>query len=387
MYQLKRAWAEIDLDAVEHNYREVRRLTGDKVKIMAVVKANAYGHGSSQVSRLLESCGADFFGVSNLMEGISLRRAGVEKPVLILGYTPLDSVRRLYEFDLIQTLLDRDYARLLAEAAAREGFTLNTHIKLDTGMNRIGFRDEGDGELISEVSRLCYHPNLKVSGIFTHFAAADEETPQAEAFTRAQHGRFMEVCRVLEENAYSLDIHCCNSAATVFYPEFHHSMVRPGIILYGCSPTGKPLKEISLKPAMKLMSAVELVKTVKKGEKISYGCTFEAPRDMRVASVPIGYADGYPRSLSNRGFAFARDKILPIVGRICMDQLMLDASEANVKPGDPVAFFGGDSPIEIETVAELTNTINYEIMCGVSRRVQRVYLRGGQICEVEDYTL
>lgn len=385
--QLKRTWVEIDLDSIAHNYRLVRKLTGDKVKIMAVVKANAYGHGSEMAAPMLESCGVDWFGVSNLMEAVVLRQSGVEKPILIMGYTPVERARQLFEFNITQTLLDADYAARLAAAAEKEGVIVDAHIKLDTGMNRVGFQCSDDGdELISEVSRLCYIPSLRVSGVFTHFAAADESSDFARKYTETQHARLMEVCRVLEENAYSLDIHCCNSAGTVFYPQYHHSMVRPGIILYGCSPTGEAIPGLPLKPAMKLVSVVEMVKTIKKGEKVSYGCTYTAPRDMKIATIPIGYADGYPRGLSNKGFVYAGGKLAPVVGRICMDQLMIDASGISVKPDDPVALFGGDSPIEIETVASLLGTVNYELMCGISRRVQRVFLKGGEVCAVEDYT-
>lgn len=387
MSQLRRTWVEINLDNIEHNYRLVRKIVGDRIKIMAIVKANAYGHGSCKVAPLLESCGADWFGVSNINEAIELRKAGITKPILILGYTPIECTRQLFEFNITQTLLSPEYAERLAATAEKEGVIVDAHIKLDTGMNRIGFGTaDGSDELISEVSRLCYIPSLRVTGVFTHFAVADESSDTSREYTKMQHSRFMEVCRVLEENAYNLDIHCCNSAATVFYPEYHHTMVRPGVILYGCSPTGEAIPKLPLKPAMKLVSVVELVKTVKKGEKISYGCTFTAPRDMKVATIPIGYADGYPRGLSNKGFVFAGGKLAPVVGRICMDQLMIDASGIPLKPDDPVTLFGGDSPIEIETVAGLLGTINYELMCGISRRVQRVYTRGGEVCEVEDYT-
>ncbi|MEG0750926.1 MAG: alanine racemase [Oscillospiraceae bacterium] len=387
MRQLRRTWVEIDLDNIEYNYRLVRKITGDKVKIMAIVKADGYGHGAAQIATMLEQSGADWFGVSNIMEAVSLRKAGITKPILVLGYTPTECVRQLFEFNVTQTLLDADYAERLSDAAKAEGVTVDAHIKLDTGMNRIGFRTGESDDLAAEVSRICYLPTIKVTGVLTHFAVADEFTDAAREFTKHQHSRFMEICHVLEENAYSLEMHCCNSAATVFYPEYHHTMVRPGVVLYGASPTGVPIPNLPLRPAMKLVSVAALVKTVRKGEKISYGCTFEAPRDMKIATIPIGYADGYPRALSNRGFAFVGGKIAPIVGRICMDQLMIDVSDVNLKVGDPVTLFGGDSPIEIDTVAGLAGTINYELMCGISRRVQRVYIRNKAISEVVDYTV
>ncbi|MEG2259685.1 MAG: alanine racemase, partial [Oscillospiraceae bacterium] len=351
MRQLKRTWAEINLDNLEYNYKLIRALLSPGTKFMAVVKADAYGHGSAPIAQTLERCGADWFGVSNINEAIALRKAGITKKILILGHTPVENVRQLFDFDITQTLLDFDYGQRLAQAAEQAGVVVDAHIKLDTGMTRIGFQVGTAEDIITDIARLYYLPSLKITGIFTHFAAADEPGSIGREFTKAQHRRFMSVCDELRENAYNLDIHCCNSAATLIYPEYHHDMVRPGIILYGQSPNGRPIKNFPIRPVMTLKTVVSLVKTVREGEKISYGCTYETKGEMRVATVPVGYADGYPRALSNRGKASVNGKLVPIVGRVCMDQMMLDVSGVDVSEGDTVTLFEGESSIGVDDIA------------------------------------
>ena len=387
MRQLKRTWAEINLDNLEHNYRLIRGLLAPTPKFMAIVKADAYGHGAAPVAQTLERCGADWFGVSNINEAIALRKAGITRNILILGHTPVENVRQLFEFNITQTLLDCEYGERLAQAAAKAGITVEAHIKLDTGMNRIGFRVCGENDLMTEISRLYYLPSLRITGIFTHFAAADELSEEGREYTRAQHRRFMTVCNELRDNAYSLMAHCCNSAATLLYPEYHHDMVRPGIILYGQSPNGRPIRNFPLRPVMTLKTVVSMVKEIREGDKVSYGCTFEAKKRTRVATVPIGYADGYPRALSGRGQAYVNGKVVPVIGRVCMDQMMLDVTGVEVHEGDVVTLFEGGSPISVDALAATARTINYELLCGISRRVQRVYIRHGAVSEVVDYTM
>ncbi len=386
MRQLKRTWVEIDLDALAHNLGEIRKLVGRGVDIMAVVKADAYGHGSKQIAAVLEKQGADWFGVSNINEAKALRRNGVTKPILILGYTPQENVRELAELNITQTILGADYAQGLAEAAEREGVRVDVHVKLDTGMSRIGFSTRDIRRAADEVARICDDPRFRVTGMFTHFAVADEPAGEkSAAYTRAQHERFAAVAAALDDRGYVFfHKHCCNSAATLLCPEYYHEMVRPGLILYGESPVGAP--GIDLRPVMSLKTVVSLVKTVKAGESVSYGCTYTAERDMTVATVPIGYADGYPRVLSDKGLGFVAETVVPVIGRVCMDQMMLDVSGANVKEGDVVTLFGGGSPITLDNVAKIAGTISYELMCGMSRRVQRVYLSGGAVVDVVDYT-
>lgn len=387
MRQLRRTWVEIDIDHLEYNYRQMRARLAEGTRMMAVVKADGYGHGANQIARALEDCGADWFGVSNLMEARALRVAGITRPILILGYTPEENARDVYELSCTQCVFDEEYAERLAATAQRENIIIDAHIKLDTGMNRLGFDTHNLEDLIARLARVCYLPNLKVTGIFTHFAIADENTDQGHYYTAMQHRRFATVMNELTRRGFEfLDVHCCNSAGTVFYPEYHHSLVRLGVLLYGCSPTGKPIPGLALKPVMTLKSVVSQVKTVQAGEKISYGCTYEAYENMRIATVPIGYADGYSRALSNRGYAFVCDCVVPIVGRVCMDQIMLDVTGAEVQGGDVVTLFGGDSPIGMDNVAGIVGTINYEMMCGISRRVERIYIKNGEISEVVDYT-
>ncbi len=388
MHRLKRTWVEISIDNLEHNYRELRALLAPGTRMMAVVKADGYGHGAAQVSKTLQSCGVDWFGVSNIVEARTLRKAGITKPILILGYTPEENVRDLFELSCTQCVFSERYGEKLAAAAREQNVIIDIHFKLDTGMNRLGFDIHDMDDLLTRLARVSYLPNLKATGIFTHFAAADENTDQGRYYTAMQHRRFAMVMNELTKRGFEFnDVHCCNSAGTLFYPEYHHSLVRLGVALYGCSPTGKPLDAVQLKPVMTLKSVVSQVKIVQGGEKISYGCTAETYNNMKIATIPIGYADGYPRALSNRGRAFVSDSVVPIVGRVCMDQIMLDVTGIEVREGDVVTLFGGDSPIGMDNVAGLVGTINYEIMCGISRRVQRVYIKNGAVTDVVDYMI
>jgi len=387
MQRLKRTWVEIYLDNLEHNYRQMKSLMRPETRMMAVVKADAYGHGAKQVSLTLQDAGVDWFGVSNIVEARVLRASGVTRPILILGYTPTENARDIFELACTQCVFGEDYARELSDAARRENVTLDVHIKVDTGMNRLGF-STGTEDFAAKIAQVCYLDNLKVTGVFTHFAVADDNSEQGRYYTVMQHRRFATVMEDLTNRGFAFrDVHCCNSAGAIFYPEYHHSMIRPGISLYGCSPNGRRLENVSLKPVMALKSVVASVKTIKAGERISYGGTYEAYSDMKVATIPIGYADGYDRSLSNRGYAYVAETVVPIVGRVCMDMTVIDVSAADAKEGDVVTLFGDGCPIEIENVAGIDNTIAYEVMCGISRRVQRVYMRGGEVVEAVDYTV
>lgn len=355
---------------------------------MGIVKADGYGHGSVQIARALGECGVSQLGVSNLLEAVVLRKAGIDLPILILGYTPTDYAADLYRYDITQTLLNADYAERLAAEAKRANATVRAHIKLDTGMSRIGYSLENREQLLTDIARAFYQPSLHVTGIFTHFAAADEETEKGRAFTALQHDRFVSVVDELRDHCIEFDdVHCCNSAASVFYPEWAHTMVRPGVVLYGLSPTGRPIKGLDLRPVMELKSIVSMVKPLRKGESVSYGCTFTADRDMTVATLPVGYADGYPRLMSNKGVVYAANRLVPILGNICMDQMMIDVSGIDIREGDAVTLFGGCSPVGLDNIAGLMGTISYELMCGITRRVERVYTEGGRVREVVDYTI
>ena len=386
MEKLKRTWVEINLDNLRHNCEQLKGMLKDGVAFMAVIKADAYGHGDVEVANAILEF-ADWFAVSNLMEAKRLRKANITKPILILGYTPAENAVDLFEMGITQTVLGADYAKELSDAAVKAGITVNVHIKVDTGMSRIGFCAAQMDECVADIEKAVYLPGLNATGIFTHFAVADEDSKESSDFTLLQHDRFSEVVWELQKKGIEFErVHCCNSAAMIFIPSYHHTMVRPGIVLYGCSPNGKPLEEVDLKPVMTLKTAVSLVKDVHPGETIGYGRKYRCDQDMKVATVAIGYADGYPRVLSNRGYAFVNDTVVPVIGNICMDQMMLDVSSVDVHEGDQVILFGGDSPISVDNVAALAGTINYEILCGISRRVERVYIRDGKEISVVDYT-
>lgn len=388
MNRFNRTWVEINLDNLKHNCELVCRRVGPNVKIMGIVKADGYGHGSVQVARALCECGVAQLGVSNFIEAMTLRRAGIDLPILILGYTPTEMAADLYRYDITQALLNAGYSERLAAEAKRAGVTVRAHVKLDTGMSRIGYDIRNREQLLTDIARAVYQPSLHVTGVFTHFSSADDESPKGREFTRLQHDRFASVIGELHDHCIDFDeVHCCNSAASVFYPEWAHTMVRPGVILYGLSPTGRSIKGLDLRPVMELKSVVSMVKTIRRGDCVSYGCTFTADRDMTIATLPVGYADGYPRALSNKGVVYAADRLVPIVGRICMDQMMIDITGVDVREGDTVTLFGGESPIGLDNIAGLVGTISYELMCGITRRVERVYIESGRVREVVDYTV
>lgn len=385
MKRLKRTWAEIDLDNLEHNLGQLRGRLEDGTAVMAIVKANAYGHGDASVSRALDRAGVEWFGVSNVMEARTLRRAGITKPILVLGYTPVQNARELFELSLTQCLFSEDYAEQLAQAAARDNMVIDCHIKLDTGMARLGFDTADTTELVLQLARICYLPNLKVTGIYTHFAMADDISEDGQNYTKQQHQVFETVLAALAQRGFVFpQVHCCNSAGILYYPEYQYDMVRPGIALYGLWPSSKSVDGVNLRPVLTLKSVVAQLRELPAGARISYGGTFKAYEGMKVATVPIGYADGYPRALSGRGYAYVNEKLVPVVGRVCMDYLMLDVTEADTKEGDEVTLFGGGSPVGADNIAGMTSTISNEILCGISGRVQRVYIKNGEVYETVD---
>jgi len=379
--QLKRTWAEIDLDALKQNYKNIRSLIAPATKIMAVVKADAYGHGDVRIAHVLERQGADWFAVSSISEAIRLRDSGVEKPILILGYTPISRAYQLHELQVTQTVYSPDYAQSLSDALQGVG-EIDIHIKVDSGMSRLGFFGEDAADQIAQAVSL---PNLHADGIFTHFTCADEFDEDSIAFTKSQYEFFADVVQKLEQKGITFSLrHCCNSAATLCYPEFHMDMVRPGIIMYGIDPTGK--SPIELTPVMRFKSVVGMVKQKGAGSVLSYGNTYTLQKDTTVATVPIGYADGYHRALSNKGYLCHAGVKLPIIGRICMDQLMVDATGADLKIGDELVVFGTkEDGVTASDLAALCDTIPYELICVLGKRVQRVYVQGGKVRHIVDY--
>lgn len=391
---LRRTWAEIDLDALAQNFREVRKAADPKAMVCCVVKADAYGHGAVRVAREFASLGADWFAVSNLEEALQLRRAGIETPVLVLGYTPADKAGTLSRENVSQCVYSLEYARDLSRFAQEAGVKVNIHLKIDTGMSRLGFyyqdisRDEA---AVEEVKEACSLPGLIPQGIFTHFAVSDEGQA-GDAFTMRQFGCLKEMIESLARAGVTFPVrHCANSAGVFDYPLSHLDMVRAGIVLYGLYPSGELRSRPALKPALALKSVVSHVKTLLPGATVSYGRKFTAQHEMRVATVPVGYADGYPRLLSPGGAeVLIGGKRCPILGRICMDQLMADVTAlGQVRVGDTVTLIGRDGEEEItaDELAEKEGTINYEVVCALSKRVPRVYVKNGKVDSIYDALL
>ncbi|MBQ6877238.1 MAG: alanine racemase [Oscillospiraceae bacterium] len=390
---LRRTWVDISLDAIEYNFKKIKAHVG-KSMVMAVVKADAYGHGDRMTAPFLEDAGADWFGVSNLGEALGIRESGVTKPILIFGNTPAECVPDLAKWNITQTAYSLQYAKELSAEAEKHGVCVDIHLKFDTGMGRIGFvcSDDNFDIAVSEAEEASKLPNIKVTGSFTHFASADEQDPEGVLFTKLQFDRFCRVCEALEARGVDVGIrHCCNSAAVLCYPEMHLDMVRPGIILYGLYPASheEMTCRIKLKPAMELRTVISMTKDYEKGSTVSYGRRFTAPKDIKVASTAIGYADGYHRLLTNKGRMIIRGKYAPVIGSICMDQTMLDVSDIpEAKEGDIVTVFGkdGEAFVSVDEVAALAGTINYEIICAVSRRVPRRYYNRGENIHNLDYS-
>lgn len=387
MQFMKRTWAEVDLDAILANYAAIRACTDKKSKIMAVVKADAYGHGADFIAPALDRAGADYFAVSNIEEAAGLRRAGIRKPVLILGFTPPELAGDLGRLAVTQAVFSLPYAESLAKNAAAAGAKLKIHIKLDTGMGRIGFlADDGNREKsVEEILRVASLESLDPEGVFTHFAVSDDV---GNGFTKIQFGRFMRTIETLESRGLHFRLrHCCNSAGILNDPDMHLDMVRPGIILYGLKPDVNMKMPIELKPVLSLKSVVSHVKNLPVGIPVSYGMTCSTNRASVVATVPAGYADGWSRSLSNRGEVLVRGRRAKIMGRVCMDQFMADVTDIErVEPGDTVTLIGRDGGecVAMDDIAAMMGTINYETACLIGKRVPRVFLQGGRVVGVNE---
>ena len=368
-----RTWAEISLGNLEHNYRALRACAPDS-KFLGVVKANAYGHGAVPVARKLEELGADYLAVACLNEAMELRQAGIRMPILILGATPEELAGLVVDYDVTQTVFTPGLARALSQAAGVRGRRAKIHVKVDTGMSRLGLLDHDPAAAAREVEGLCALPNLEAEGIFTHFANADGD----EAYTMLQFTRFLDTLAELEETyGRKFEIrHCAASGAVLNYPCTHLDMVRPGVALYGHAPDPScaGLDELDLRPAMTLKSRVAAVRDLPGDTPVSYGCTQRVGRNGgRVAVLPIGYADGLHRVLSGRGSVWLDGKRRPIIGRVCMDMCMVALEDGDqVKAGDEAEIFGPHLPVEES--AALAGTIQYELLCAVSARVPRVYL-------------
>lgn len=390
---LKRAWVEVHLDRLEHNLNEIRRLVNEaQTEIVCVVKANAYGHDDENIAPFLESRGIKFFAVSNIKEAENLRRYGVKGEILILGHTPCEYAAELAENDIIQAAVSEEYARELAEAARKAGVCVKLHLAVDTGMGRIGvcaFDDSSCDEAAQAAVRVSQLDGIVLDGLFTHYAAADSFDESDRKYTDMQTELFFDVCaRARNMGASFRHSHCLNSAGGTFHFDSRSTLVRYGIMLYGLKPDRTLRMPCELKPVMDLKAAVSHIKTLKKGSSVSYGRTFTAPEDMVLATIPIGYADGYARSLSGKAYVLINGKRAYITGRICMDQLMADVTDIpDVKVGTEVVLIGssGDETITADELAGEYDTIGYEVVCGISKRVPRVIYRNGEIQDVVEY--
>ena len=373
--------AEVDLDAIRHNVRQFRRHLPKSVRLMAVVKADAYGHGAVPAARAALSAGADSLAVAFLDEALELRAAGVSAPILVMGYTPPRAVGEAVRNDVTLTVYSEEVVEALGCQVAREGRSVDVHVKVDTGMGRIGLLEEDFPAFLRHFARF---PRLRIGGVYTHFACADEPD---KGYTHFQHRCLLRFLDQLREAGMDTPlVHCSNSAAAIALPEYRHALVRIGIGMYGYYPSEELNRRvIRLKPALTLKTRIVRLKRPPKGTGISYGKTVTVDGSRWIATIPVGYADGLSRRLSNRGSALVKGRRVPIVGRVCMDQTMLDVTEAMpVSVGDEVVLYGrqGDEVICVDEVARLLDTISYEVTCAVGWRVPRVYLEGGKPVEV-----
>jgi len=370
-------WAEIDLDAIAHNVAAIKRHVGEQVAVMAVVKANAYGHGAVPVARTVLESGASRLAVNRLDEGVSLRQAGIRAPILVMGYTPTAGAPKAVTHDLTLTVTSMELAQALSAAANRAGKRIPVHVKIDTGMGRFGLLPDEAVDFIRALRRL---PGLMLEGVYTHFAVADLAD---KSYTHQQFATYRQILAALERENIQVPLrHVANSAATLDLPETHLDAVRPGIAIYGLHPSSEVEPAIPLQPALTLKSRVGRVRTLPAGSSISYGRTFITQRPTPVALVPCGYGDGYMRLNSNRGAVLIHGRRAPIRGRVCMDQFVVEITGIEqVRLNDEVVLIGrqGDEMLSAEELARWGETINYEVVTQLMPRVPRVYLRGGQM--------
>ena len=375
---LKRTWAEISLDNLTHNFETIRRQVGPKAKLLGVVKADAYGHGAVRVAKHLERLGAGYLAVSNLDECEELRVNGITLPILMLGFTPADQAGRILKNDMTQAVPNLAIAEAYSSAAVHAGGTMKVHIKLDTGMGRLGFQcdDAHFDASLRDILKILTLPGLDVEGVFTHFCVSDEAADECVEFTKIQHDRFLRMIDAVEtQGNFRFRLHhCCNAGGIASYPEWAWDMVRCGIILYG---TGDLAERMGMKPVMTVKTTVSTIKDFAPDTSISYGRQFFTTRPSRIAVLPIGYADGLFRALSGKLRVLTPYGEAQQVGRICMDMCMIDVTDLpQLKVGDEIEVFGEHQLIE--TAAKQCGTISYELLCAVSKRVPRYYYLGGK---------
>ncbi len=386
MKHYSRVYARIDLDAIEYNMEQMKQHIGDGAQILAVVKMDGYGHGAAPIAKMFEEKEYIWgYATASLEEAISLRKAGIGKPVLVLGCIFPEQYEDMLNYDISATIYMEETASQIARIAGEMGRTAHFHIKIDTGMGRLGFLP--NMESIQIIKKICRMPHVEVDGVFTHFAKADEND---KSYTLKQYERFVWVKDALEkEGVHITYYHCDNSAGIIDFPEMKHNLVRAGISTYGMYPSEEVQKSaVDLRPALELISHVTFVKEVEPGSSISYGGTFTAEKKMKVATIPVGYGDGYPRGLSNQADVLIHGKRARILGRVCMDQFMVDVTDIpDVKFMDQVVLVGYDQDehIPVEELSAVCGRFNYEFVCCLGRRIPRVYIKGGKVVDQVEY--
>lgn len=387
MEQYDRVCARVDLDAILSNVEQMKNNISKDSPILAVIKADGYGHGAVQIARELESVPYIYgYATATAEEAFILRHCNIKKPILILGYTFPYCYEELIREDIRPAVFRPDQAQELSKAAAALGKEVKVHIKVDTAMSRIGIRPDEEG--VAFIQKVMELPGIMVEGIFTHFAKADEKDKGPVLKQLAVYKDFL--AEVSEKCPRDIPLkHCANSAGIVEIPETDMNMVRAGIILYGLWPSREVKKDIvTLKPALSLKSHIVYIKEIEAGTAVSYGGTFVAPEKMKIATIPVGYADGYPRSLSNKGEVLIKGKRAKILGRVCMDQFMVDITGIDgVKTGDEVTLIGkdGEEELTMEYLGDVSGRFNYELACDISKRVPRVYYKNGKVVDTKDY--
>jgi len=359
-------YAEISLDAIKCNIAEIKKLIAPNVKFMAVVKANAYGHGSVAIARAAVEAGADYLAVANLKEALELRDAGITSKILILTESPTSVMDEIVQYDLTQTVYSFMEAKTLSDEAQKRNKIANVHVKIDTGMGRVGV---SPSEALAFIAKISSLPSLRLEGVFTHFAKAEDHQ---DNFTKEQFERFKQIIARVKDIPIK---HSANSAGVVFHPDTHLDMVRVGLMMYGLYPNGNSRRLIELQPALSFKSRITYLKKVPAGTPVSYGCTHLTRIPTQIATIPVGYADGFSRGLSNRGQVIIRGRRYPVVGRVTMDLTMIDVSDAKVAMGDEVVLIGEQNGqmIPADEIAKMEDTVSYEVICGIGKRVPRIY--------------
>ena len=386
MKNYSRVCERVDLDAIAYNFQMMKANIKKDVHMIAVIKTDGYGHGAVQIARLLEN--TDYiwgYATATLEEAVILRKHGIQKPILVLGCIFPDQWEEMIQNEVRMTTYTTDMAKGVSDLAVRLGKDAYIHIKLDTGMSRLGFQiNENSVDAIEEISKM---PGLKLEGLFTHFSKADETDKK---YTDEQIEKYCYMQEELKKRGVTFEFyHCSNSAGIIDVPKANMDLVRAGISIYGLYPSEEVRKlNVPLKPAMELISHVAYVKTVPAGTPVSYGATYVTDRETRLATIPVGYGDGYPRSLSNKGYVLIHGKKAPICGRICMDQFMVDITDIpDVKFGDKVTLIGkdGEEILPVETLSDLSGRFNYEFVCDLGKRIPREYIQNGEVVEQSDY--